>query len=73
MIEIPSKIKCLDLRLKIEVTLKKKNFDICYGNKLFTKEKNKEILNLNQGDIIHLMKSQKKIHLQLSVLVLMKI
>ena len=54
ILEVPKIIKCIDLKQKIQAILKKDNFDIRYKNKLLTKHRDNEYLQLMEKDIIHL-------------------
>ena len=53
ILEIPKRIKYIDLKELIKKKINKKaDFDVIYKNKKY--EKDDEILNLNQGDMIYL-------------------
>ena len=57
IIEINPEIKCIDLIKIIESCLQKYFFDIVYKNKLYNENNKNEIIKLEQGDIVHIIKN----------------
>ena len=58
LLEIPPKIKYMDLAKKIESSLKKYFFDIRYKNELFNEKSKNKMIKFDQGDTVHLVSNR---------------